>query len=125
MRLFIADDNIPFRTRLASMLSGLEGIEVVGEAGDVAGAIELITRLKPDTIVLDIQMPGGSGFDVLRFVKAFSPLSKVIMLSVGSRSQYASISRHAGADYFFEKSSDLRTMARVLEGLVRSAGAAA
>jgi DNA-binding NarL/FixJ family response regulator len=119
VRLFIADDNIPFRTRLVSMFSGMDGICVVGESGDVPGAIEGIKRVNPDTIILDIHMPGGSGLDVLQVAKAFNPAPIVIMLTVGQRSEYETVSYMMGADYFFEKSSDLRTMSRLLERYAR------
>lgn len=119
MRLFIADDNIPFRTRLASIFSEVDGIKVVGVAGDVPKAIEEIKRLRPDTIILDIHMPGGNGLDVLQVAKSFSPAPTVIMLTVGPKSQYETASYMIGADYFFEKSSDLRNMARLLKDFAR------
>ncbi len=119
MRLFIADDNIPFRTRLASIFSAMEGIKVVGEAGDVPGAIDQISRLRPDTIILDIHMPGGSGLDVLQVAKSFKPAPIVIMLTVGPRSEYETASYLSGADYFFEKSSDLKNMARLVKAYAK------
>ena len=119
MRLFIADDNVPFRTRLASIFSEMDGISVVGEAGDVPGAIEGIKRAKPDTIILDIHMPGGNGLDVLQVAKSSRPTPIVIMLTVGPRSEYETASYMTGADYFFEKSSDLQNMARMLKGFAR------
>jgi two-component system, NarL family, nitrate/nitrite response regulator NarL len=119
VRLFIADDNIPFRTRLASIFADVDGISVVGVAGDVPGAIEEIKRLKPDTIILDIHMPGGNGLDVLQVAKAFSPAPTVIMLTVGPRNEYETASYLIGADYFFEKSSDLKNMARLLKSFAR------
>ena len=121
MRLFIADDNIPFRTRLASIFEGVDGIKVVGVAGDVPGAIEEIRRLRPDTIILDIHMPGGSGLDVLQVAKSTKPAPTVIMLTVGPRNEYETASYMIGADYFFEKSSDLRNMARLLKNFARKA----
>ena len=121
VRLFIADDNIPFRTRLASILADMDGIIVVGVAGDVPEAIEEIERLKPDSIILDIQMPGGSGLDVLRVAKSANPAPTVIMLTVGPKSEYETTSYLVGADYFFEKSSDLRNMARLLKNSARRA----
>ena len=119
MRLFIADDNIPFRTRLASIFSGVDGIKVVGVAGDVPEAIEGVKRLRPDTIILDIHMPGGNGLDVLQVAKSSSPAPTVIMLTVGPRSQYETTSYMIGADYFFEKSSDLKNMARLLKNFAK------
>jgi DNA-binding NarL/FixJ family response regulator len=93
----------------------MDGIKVVGVAGDVPGAIEGIKRLKPDTIILDIHMPGGNGLDVLRFAKSSSRPPLVIMLTVGPKSEYKALSFLSGADYFFEKSSDLKKLERLLQ----------
>jgi two-component system nitrate/nitrite response regulator NarL len=119
VRLFIADDNIRFRNRLASMFSNVDGLRVVGVAGDVPGAIDGIRQVMPDTIILDIHMPGGSGLDVLQVAKSFTPAPMVIMLTVGPRSEYETRSYLTGADYFFEKSSDLMNMARLLKSVAR------
>jgi DNA-binding NarL/FixJ family response regulator len=119
MRLFIADDNVPFRTRLASVLACVAGIEVVGQSGDVPGTIEAIERTDPDTVILDIHMPGGSGLDVLHAIKASRRSRRVIMLTVGPKSEYETTSYLTGADYFFEKSSDLRKMAKMLRTMAR------
>jgi DNA-binding NarL/FixJ family response regulator len=119
MRLLIADDNIPFRTSLASILSNIKGIDVVGVAGDVPETIKEFKMNRPDTIILDLHMPGGNGFDVLHTVKSSKPSPIVIMLTVGPKKYYQSLSYLAGADYFFEKSSDLEKMILLLEKSVK------
>ena len=114
MKLFIADDNVGFRTRLAAVLGGIQGIEVCGVSGDVAGTIEGIRKAEPDTLILDIRMPGGSGLDVLSAVKKVKRAPLVIMLTIGPRSEYQAVCLANGADYFFEKSSDLQKMVSLL-----------
>ena len=64
MKVFIADDSPILRERLDAMLSELPGIKIVGQAGNVADAIETIRALHPDVVILDIRMPGGSGIGV-------------------------------------------------------------
>jgi DNA-binding NarL/FixJ family response regulator len=115
MKILIADDNVQFRTKLASILAGIEGIEIIGETGDVPETLEAIQESKPDTVILDIHMPGGTGLDVLAKVKATKPAPMVIMLTIGPRSEYQTESFLLGADYFFEKSSELRKMAVMLK----------
>ncbi len=66
MRIFIADDSSVVRERLTAMLSNLEEIETIGQAQDVDEAISSIEELKPDAVILDIQMPGGTGIDVMK-----------------------------------------------------------
>lgn len=61
--IVIVDDHAQFR-RSARRLLELDGYDVIGEAGDGAGAIELIERLRPDVVLLDIALPDTSGLDV-------------------------------------------------------------
>ncbi len=119
MTLLIADDNTAFRKRLASIISNIDGIDVVGTAANASETVKAVQKIRPDVIVLDLHMPGGSGFDVLYDIKSSRPSPIVIMLTVGPRKEYESLSYLAGADYFFEKSSDLMKMMRMLENSVK------
>ena len=65
LRVAIVDDEKPARDRLKRLLAAMDDVEIAGEAGDVASAVELLDRERPDVCLLDVQMPGGSGFDVL------------------------------------------------------------
>ena len=69
MRVFVADDSAPVRERILSMLEGIPGVQVVGHAEDSIAARLLITALQPDVVILDINMPGGSGIEVLHEIK--------------------------------------------------------
>jgi len=69
LRVAIVDDEKPARDRLRRLLAAMPEVEFVGEAGDVASAVELIDREKPELCLLDVQIPGGDGFDVLRLAK--------------------------------------------------------
>jgi two-component system LytT family response regulator len=69
----IADDEPVARSGLRELLRGVSWIECVGEAGNGLAAVELIDRLKPDLVFLDIEMPGLSGLEVLRRI-AYQPL---------------------------------------------------
>jgi two-component system, LytTR family, response regulator len=66
LRVAIVDDERPARDRLRRLLAAMPEVELVGEAGDVASAVELIDTEKPDLCLLDVQIPGGDGFEVLR-----------------------------------------------------------
>lgn len=65
LRILIVDDARLARQELRTMLAGIPDTHCVGEADDVPAAREAIARLRPDLVLLDIQMPSGSGFDVL------------------------------------------------------------
>ncbi len=65
LRVLLVDDEAPARARLRRMLQAESGVTVAGEAEDGARAIESIRALDPDLVLLDIQMPNGTGFDVI------------------------------------------------------------
>jgi DNA-binding NarL/FixJ family response regulator len=116
VRVLIADDSVIVRERLVSMLSEFSGIEIVGQARDATEAIDAIRRLRPDVVILDIRMPGGSGIDVLRAIKkGRKAVPRVIMLTNFPYSQYRKKCMDAGADFFFDKSSEFENVAHVLK----------
>lgn len=78
MRLLIADDEPLARNRLRSLVSELPGMEIVGEAGSGREAVELAAALKPDTVLLDIQMPGMDGLEAARHLAGFEPPPAVV-----------------------------------------------
>jgi two-component system, LytTR family, response regulator len=66
MRLLIVDDEPLIRKGIRNDLSGMQSVEVVGESGCVAEAVEAIRSSQPDLVLLDVQLPDGTGFDVVR-----------------------------------------------------------
>jgi len=66
LRTLIIDDEAPARQRLRRLLSGNHRVELIGEAVDGIKAVEMIEGMKPDLVLLDIQMPGLNGFEVIR-----------------------------------------------------------
>jgi two-component system, LytTR family, response regulator len=68
IRALIVDDEPPARNKIRRFLQARADVEIVAEAGDAEEAVEKILALRPDLVLLDIQMPGGDGFDVLREV---------------------------------------------------------
>ncbi len=119
MRVFIVDDSVIVRERLAAMLSELPGVELIGQAGDVAGTIEAIGRLKPDAVILDIRMPGGTGIDVLEAVKKEQPAPLVIVLTNYPYPQYRTRCEAVGADFFLDKSSEFDKIPEIFRQLTR------
>jgi DNA-binding NarL/FixJ family response regulator len=117
MRLFIADDSDMIRSNLTKKLSEIDGIEVVGEAQDSSDAVEAVERLKPDVAILDIRMPKGDGILALRTIKKNKYPPKVIMYTNYPYPQYRKMCLAAGADYFFDKSTEYRELTGVLNQL--------
>ena len=119
MRVFIADDSAPVCEGLTAMLSEIEGVDVVGQAGDGLTATKSVLKLQPDVVILDIRMPAGSGIDVLRSIKGATPSPTVIMLTNYPYPQYRKKCADAGADFFFDKSGEFDKVAEVVERMAR------
>lgn len=117
IRVFISDDSPVVRTRLANIISDIEGIRLVGEATNVQDSIKKIKELKPNAVILDICMPGGSGIDVLREIKKNRNSPVVIVLTNYPFPQYRKICIDAGADYFFDKSNDFYRIVDIFKNL--------
>jgi DNA-binding NarL/FixJ family response regulator len=117
MRLFIADDSKLLRDRLVELLASLEGIEIIGQAKDTIEAIESIQRLKPQVVVLDIRMPKGNGIKVLEAIKKDEQPPVVIIFTNYPYSQYRKKCRDAGADFFFDKSSEYEKLIETVKAL--------
>ena len=120
LEVLVADDSAPLRIRLMEMLSAIEGLKVVGEARDVPEAIASIRALHPEVVILDIQMPGGNGIDVLREIKRDSPETVIVMLTNHAEPQYRQKCAELKADYFLSKSTDWRDLIEIGEQLVRA-----
>ena len=120
MRVLIVDDSAMVAERVTAMLASLpEKVELIGQARDVPGAIEAIQALKPDAVILDIRMPGGSGLDVLQAIKRDRPETIVMMLTNYPYPQYRQKCLEAGADFFFDKAAELDQVPAILQQLIR------
>ena len=82
MRILLADDHPMIRAAIEVLLRDT-GFEVVGMAGTGESALSEIRRLRPDILLLDIQMPGGSGLEVLRQLRAEKSPVRVVLLTAG------------------------------------------
>jgi DNA-binding NarL/FixJ family response regulator len=80
--ILLADDHRIVRQGLRALLSGEADFEVVGEADDGREALELVKRLNPDVLVLDLMMPGLNGLEVARQLPRQSPTVRVVVLSM-------------------------------------------
>jgi two-component system LytT family response regulator len=74
VRAVVVDDEAPARAQLATLLGAETDVELVGEAGGATAAVALIRAERPDLVFLDIEMPGGDGFSVLRAVAPDLPM---------------------------------------------------
>ncbi len=113
--VMVIDDSLIVRERLISLLSEIPGVEIVGQADNAASALDALPRLKPSVIILDISMPGGSGFVVLEHLQNHPPAPLIIVLTNYDHELYRKRAIKLGADYFFDKSSQFNEIKAVLE----------
>jgi CheY-like chemotaxis protein len=115
IRVLIADDYNAIRTALTRALHVEPQIEVVGEASDGYSAVLLAGKLKPDIVLMDINMPGLDGIEATRRIVRQNPDVKVIGLSVHCFEFYARRMLEAGARAYLLKDCDIEELLEVIE----------
>lgn len=117
MKIFIVDDSAVFRERLIEMLSGIPGLKVIGQAQNAQEAIKDIKKLKPDMVILDVRMLGTNGIDIIKNIKKNKLAPIIIILTNYPYPQYKKKCKEAGADFFFDKSTEFHKVIEVLKRL--------
>jgi DNA-binding NarL/FixJ family response regulator len=123
MKVFIVDDSALVRERIITMISEHPGIEIIGQAKNAQEGINSILKLKPDVVILDIRMPGGNGIEVLENIKKNSSAPTIIILTNYPYPQYRKKCMEAGADYFFDKSTEFNKIIEVIKKLIQESNA--
>lgn len=118
-RVFLVDDHSMTRAGMRSLVNGLDGFEVVGDAGDAREAIDKIKEVGPDLVLLDITMPGLSGIDAIGKFRDVLPNVKVLMLSHHEGETFVEQSLQHGADGYLSKDSDPEELAVGLRAVMR------
>jgi DNA-binding NarL/FixJ family response regulator len=105
IRIVLADDHTIVREGLKQLLAAAGDLEVVGEAEDGFAVIERVRALDFDLLLLDMSMPGKSGIELIKQVKAEKPKLRVLVLSMHEEHQYAVRAIRAGASGYLTKES--------------------
>jgi YesN/AraC family two-component response regulator len=113
-RVLIVDDSKEVRERLISLLSESSKIRIVGQAGNGKEAMDAVNNQKPDTVILDIRLPGKSGIQLLKEIKVAHPEITVIMLTNYDFEQYRKQCTEFGVDHFFNKTLEFEKVVNVL-----------
>jgi DNA-binding NarL/FixJ family response regulator len=116
VKVLMADDSILIRRSLVKLVDRLDNVTHVAEATNVPEAIRMAKEFKPDIIILDIRMPGGTGFDVLKYIRKQSARIMVIILTKYSTDAFREEAMINGADYFFDKSTEFENVIDVIKG---------
>jgi DNA-binding NarL/FixJ family response regulator len=116
-KVFIVEDAPAIRERLIELMAEIDGAAVVGFADTPADAITGILGTQPDCVVLDYQLIGGTGIDVLRAVCPNAPSTTFIVLTNHANPQYRRLCLEAGARWFLDKSTEFRKIKDVIAGV--------
>ena len=108
LRVLLVDDHAPYRSELVRALASNANFELVGEAADGLSALEMIGDLSPDVAVVDVKMPGMSGFEVCSRLMDAGSRTRVLMLTAYLDEALMSHARGLGAAGYLGKETTMR-----------------
>jgi DNA-binding NarL/FixJ family response regulator len=117
IRVYLVDDQTMIRAGFRSLLGKDPRFQVAGDCGDPRLAIEKISVVKPDVILLDISMPGLSGIDAIPMIRTAHPAGRIVMLTHHEGESFVEQALRAGADGYLSKDSDPTELTLALESV--------
>jgi DNA-binding NarL/FixJ family response regulator len=116
IRLAVVDDHALFRAGLISLLNAIAEFQVVGEAGDGTAALEMVQSKRPQVLLLDVNMPGMSGVEVVRALRELPEASqpRILMLTISKSEEDLMGAIAAGADGYLLKSAEPDELRRAI-----------
>lgn len=115
-RVLIVGDNAQVRHELRTLLPLAGDIDIVGEAADGREAIRLLPALRPDIVLIDLEMPILDGYDAAAHIKAASPSCRVIALTAHGDEAARQKAARCGIDAFLVKGTDLESLVGAILG---------
>jgi DNA-binding NarL/FixJ family response regulator len=106
MKILLVEDHPLLREGTKSMLAAIPDLFIIGEAASLADARSLAERHRPSLVILDIQLPDGSGFDFIRWARRYLPEIRVLILSGYDFPQYLRAAIRLGVAGYLHKSAD-------------------
>ena len=122
IRVLIVDDDDGYAGSLSAILSGNPRLIVVGRATDGVHGIERARSLRPDVVVIDVNMPRLDGFAATQEILSERPSTRVVIVSAEPEADHRIRAREAGADAYLPKSSDVRDLDVAVVGEPAAAG---
>ncbi len=119
IRIVIADDHALVREGLRRILEEPLDLTVIGEAADGQAAIELVRRLHPDILVLDLSMPVKDGLDVVKELTALRVPTKILILTIYNEEHYALRTLRAGAHGFIYKGASTEELLNAIRAVAQ------
>jgi DNA-binding NarL/FixJ family response regulator len=119
MKVLIVDDHAVVRHGLKSAIQS-HGYEVVAEAGSINEAQAFMAQTNPDAIIVDINLPDGSGFDLVAWCRRISPTTAIVVLTLNDGADYVRSAKSAGANAFIVKNAPLTELIAALDFAISS-----
>jgi DNA-binding NarL/FixJ family response regulator len=116
--IVLADDHELVRAGIRSILETFPSVRVEAEAGDGKQALELVRRLRPDVLLLDISLPGLNGLEVVERIQKLGLNTRILMLSMHSGPEYVARAIQSGAAGYLVKDSAVDELAAALESVL-------
>ncbi len=116
MRVVVVDDSLVVRRQVVGLLRERNDIEVVAEAGDLADGLEAVEGTRPDFVVLDLNLPSGSGFRLVGDFKAHGLHPKVVVLTNYADDAFRRHAEFLGIHAFLDKSNEFEKVADIIVG---------
>lgn len=124
MKVLLADDSQLILDRLQDMIHDCKGAEIVASLKNGKDALDSIKRLNPDLVILDINMPGMTGFQVVEAIKKenHNHHTKFIVLTLFASGYFRKKAISLGVDYFFSKLDEFEKVSLVVIDLLNEEG---
>src|SRR5437867_7012593 len=114
IRIFLADEHEVVRQGLRALLEAEPGLSVAGEASDGLAVVNLVEKLRPDVLVVDLMMPGLGGLDVTRQITRRSPRTRVVILSMHANEAFLLEALRNGASAYVMKGASAAELIRAI-----------
>lgn len=117
-RVVVVDDHTLFRSGLKNLINDMSGFEVVGDAEDGSKGLESIRTAEPDLVLIDINMPGMSGIEVVKAIRERDQETRLVMLTISKQEQDLMGAIQAGANGYILKNAEPEELEHALQGVM-------
>jgi DNA-binding NarL/FixJ family response regulator len=117
IRIVVVDDHPIVRDGLRALFSTVPDLDVVGEAAEAAGALREVTILRPDVLLLDVHMPGGTGLEVVTRLRAASPGTRILLLTMDDDAETVLHALRLGVDGYLVKGASQAEITRAVRAV--------
>jgi two-component system response regulator NreC len=119
VRVVVADEHALMRRGLRSLLDAEDGLEVVGEASDLASVVEQVSTLRPQVLVIDLSMSNGSTIDLIRLLRAEATGMEIVVLTMEDSTVFVQVALAGGAVGFVLKQAADAELAQAVRSATR------